>query len=1121
MPQHLPSQKIHTTEITSVTISQDHKFITSFSKLDEIVALWQYPTGLNTPITLELKYLKKNKKIDTNMIIERKKNFLCNFDLTMSKSLSHNCLFIILYSSERDKPMILDEEMEYLSPDCLKNVYGRAEFLSDGETLGIYNNETVHIISTKSCPWVLLRRVNIPYNNFQVFTFNPSANENYVVFRQWEPHNVFDIIDINTCRCHLRIMPTLGEMMYTISKMRVSPAGDLLAFKTSLGGLHVYDLSSGLSIMNKKLIFPCDFRFVNNNKNLLVINFDKENAHIIATLYSAHSGTELVSVVLSALSRCNTINVRIINEEQILVVLSHPNSNILVIEEWNWVSMFRKLPIQYTDIPASKDEDNCDLIIGYKMGKYQNFLPSVKLMDFPDTSVLPGKLVLDRSNSECIISSHSLRIRFASSVKSFCIDEQNIVLVSSKIIVLFCAIDNDKTGLRKLVWRLPQNLPDINKVSYRCINDFSHKRILWFDIICGNNIQNYYTIIPLDVAISGHDLPDEWMQHSCECLGLINFLNLLSVKPYTHCNAFNSAKTMCNLIRYRVTQCDEYAPTAILEEILRHNHYKPAIGPNRENPLTTAILEFKSAEIQQLLDYCIYHCIHDSQPGFMSMIVDALPELARHYPKMLDKFMEQCTYVKVPSIWKLGSGKYDSIHENLWSCKFDGSIFIENSEKKFLNALFDRWETISRHSATYCFVPLPGLCAYPETNHSCHWLLKFLNILIPRYPSTFVKLVLLRPFEAFKYPHFEAIVKFKWHAFARQRFFQLLFLYLIHFGLFIFAISTNSRRLMIASMIIGSILTFTWIRRSIIHYVNGIRFFTVFATYIELAAFVLPIITGSLKHGENVAPSELQSLSVLSLWIFVVAQLRVFKDFGVIIAVVAHIYRKISWFLLLLTIILLAFASSWMFLLSRDSNDSNTFTSFESSLKNVWSMILGDYESLKPWINNRLVVIIMIAFSFSTAIVLLNTLIAILSITCEETINHAHTVWVLKRAEIIVDIELSWMMPSERQDRNYFPWSIIYEAFTEDVDEWSKKFNAPISSEIKEEMKSEISKMKEEMKGEISKMKEEMKGEISKMKEEMKGEITKIVKDEMTKLKNELRQFLSAEFHEIPTKAIE
>ncbi|GES72818.1 hypothetical protein GLOIN_2v1771895 [Rhizophagus clarus] len=1072
MAQNLPSQKIHTTEITALTISQDGKFIASFSKLDEIVALWQYPTGSNTPITLELNYLKKNKKIDIKTIIDTKKKITCEFDLTMSKNLSCNRLFIILYSSEQDKPMVLDEEMEYLSPDCLKNVFGRAQFLADGETLGIYNNKTVHVISVKSWPWTLLRRIDIQNNDFQVFTFNPLTNKNYFIFRQWEPHNVFDIIDIDTYKCHLRVMPkhTPGETTYTISNMCISPAGDLLAFKTSLGALHVYDLGSGLAIMSKKLIFPYDFRFVNGGKNLLIINFVKENEQIIATLCNARSGTELVSVALSALSQCNTKNVRIINDEQILIVLSHPNDNILVVEEWNWVNVFHKQQIQYTDIPTSnyRNEDDCDLITGYKVGKYQYFLSSVKsIKDFSNVNVPPGKLVLNENYNEYSISSNSLQIRLARGVKPFFIDEQNIILVSPRIIVLFCVIDNDKIDLRKLVWRLPQNLPDINKFSYRCINNFSQKRILWFDITCGNNMQNYYTIIPLDVAISGHDLPDEWMQHSCECQGPINFLNLLSVKPYTHCNTFNSAKTMCNLIRYKTTQRDdECAPTAILEEILQNNHYKPTIGPNGENPLTVAILEFKSAEIHKLLDYCIYHCIHDGQPGFMSIVVDALPELARHYPKILDKLMKQCTYVKIPSIWKLKSENHDSIHENLWSYKFDGSIFMANpkkktnSKKKFLDTLFDKWERIIRHSATHCFVPLPGLCTYPESSHTCHWFTIFLDTLIPRHLSIFVKLTLFRPFESFKSPPFEAIVKFKWHAFARWRFFQLFFLYLVHFGLFVSAISTNREQLVIASMILGIILTITWIRRSIIYYVNDIRFFTVFATYVEFAAFALPVITGSLKHGGNVAPPELQSLSVFSLWIFIVAQLCVvFKEIGIIIA---------------------------------DSDNSNTFTSFGSSLDNVWSMVLGDYDSLKPWTNNVLVIIYTIIFSFSTAIILVNILIAILNDIYEETNNYANTVWVIRRAEIIVDIELSWMIPSERQNRDYFPWSIIYEASTEDVDEWSKRFNTPIQCEIKDDMKGEIAKLKDDMKGEIAKLKDEMKGEIAKLKDEMKDEIAKM-----------------------------
>ncbi|PKY13070.1 hypothetical protein RhiirB3_424810 [Rhizophagus irregularis] len=776
MAQNLPSQKIHTTEITAVTISQDGKFITSFSKLDEIVALWNYPTGLNTPVTLELNYLKKNKKVDIKTIIDTKNKVTCEFDLTMSKKLLYdNRLFIILYSSECDKPMILDDEMEYFSPDCLKDVFGRAEFLADGETL--------------------------------VFTLNPLTNKNYAIFHQWEPHNIFDVIDIDTGKCYLRIMPTQGETTYKISNMRISSAGDLLAFKTSLGGLHVYDLCSGLAVMSKKLIFPCDFQFVNG--------------------------------------------------EQILVVSSNLNHNILIVDEWNWVNMFRKQPIQYTDVFTSNYKDDRDLITGYKVEKYPSFSPSVKLVrDFPDVNVPLGKLVLDESCSEYVISSRSLQIRFASGVKLFCIDEQNIILVSSRMIILFYAIDND---MRKLVWRPPHYLLNINKFSYQCINDFSNGRILWIDITYGDSMKNYYTIIPLDVAISGHDLPDEWMQHSCECQG---------------------PRKSCSII--------------IINQ---------QFGFNGENPLTIAILEFKSVEIQQLLDYCMYHCIHDGQPGFMSIVIDALPELARHYPKILDKLMKQCTCVKIPPIiWKLKPEKYDSIHENLWGDKFD--------------------------------------------------------------------------------------------------------------------------------------------------------------------AFILPVITRSLKHGDNVAPSELQSLSVLSLWIFIAAQLRVFKGIGVIIA----------------AFILFAFANSLMILLSEDPN----FTSFDNSLKNVWSMFLCDYDSLKQWTDNRLVDIYKIVFSFSTTIILMNILIAILSDTYEETINYAQTVWVIKRAEIIIDIELSWMMPSERQNRNYFLWSIIYEAFTEDVDEWSKKSDAPIPCEMNDEVKDVIAKIRDEI--------DEMKDEIIKFKDELKQSLSEFQK---------------------------
>lgn len=63
-------------------------------------------------------------------------------------------------------------------------------------------------------------------------------------------------------------------------------------------------------------------------------------------------------------------------------------------------------------------------------------------------------------------------------------------------------------------------------------------------------------------------------------------------------------------------------------------------------------------------------------------------------------------------------------------------------------------------------------------------------------------------------------------------------------------------------------------------YTYPLRFFKNFTTYIELVAYVLPVIAGSQI---NSSP-ELRSISILFLWIYFVAQLRVFKGIGIFIA---------------------------------------------------------------------------------------------------------------------------------------------------------------------------------------------------------------------------------------------
>ena len=52
----------------------------------------------------------------------------------------------------------------------------------------------------------------------------------------------------------------------------------------------------------------------------------------------------------------------------------------------------------------------------------------------------------------------------------------------------------------------------------------------------------------------------------------------------------------------------------------------------------------------------------------------------------------------------------------------------------------------------------------------------------------------------------------------------------------------------------------------------------------------------------------------------------------------------------------------------------NSFGNFVQSLKNVWSMILGDYSSLEPWDGNDSVYVIKIIYSLFVNIFILNVL---------------------------------------------------------------------------------------------------------------------------------------------------
>ncbi|CAB4481350.1 unnamed protein product [Rhizophagus irregularis] len=196
----------------------------------------------------------------------------------------------------------------------------------------------------------------------------------------------------------------------------------------------------------------------------------------------------------------------------------------------------------------------------------------------------------------------------------------------------------------------------------------------------------------------------------------------------------------------------------------------------------------------------INHCINKNKKKeykYMLVISHLLPILVENsYKNLIDELVTELTYTKVPEEWyqEEGSNKiqkkesYLSIREELW-----GYRFPRHKVRPLHSSIFDRIEKVPRHQVTLCYVPLPGLCTFPNYKDN--------NILFPRGASPFVKLVMSNSDELldekhasskiFESPFFHAIVKFKWHIHGRIIFIIVLLIYLAFFLLFVTSITLD------------------------------------------------------------------------------------------------------------------------------------------------------------------------------------------------------------------------------------------------------------------------------------------------------------------------------------------
>ncbi|GBC06599.1 hypothetical protein RclHR1_06950005 [Rhizophagus clarus] len=196
-----------------------------------------------------------------------------------------------------------------------------------------------------------------------------------------------------------------------------------------------------------------------------------------------------------------------------------------------------------------------------------------------------------------------------------------------------------------------------------------------------------------------------------------------------------------------------------------------------------------------------------------------------------------------------------------------------------------------------------------------------------------------------------------------------------------------------------------------------------------------------------------------------------------------------------------------------DSN-TNLFNWFPTSLLAVYKLLTGDSGSLSSFTyrEHSVMTILLVTFTFFTVIYLMNLFIGLLNLTIDD--YNKKEEFLLQKAQIIMEIELFYMLPWQRNNKKWFPNRIYYDIPVTEIrklinaiDNKQTVFNYPpyisdglkkiilLTDDFKKHMKEKLAK------GQLDKLEQKMVEEIDRAKriltnrnDELKQQMERIMK---------------------------
>ncbi|GES84866.1 hypothetical protein GLOIN_2v1781806 [Rhizophagus clarus] len=406
------------------------------------------------------------------------------------------------------------------------------------------------------------------------------------------------------------------------------------------------------------------------------------------------------------------------------------------------------------------------------------------------------------------------------------------------------------------------------------------------------------------------------------------------------------------------------------------------------------------AYIEDLYNKCMKLVKEDPKKNlkFLNIITMSMSDLSKKYLDYVTKFNSELFMILDPFNERIYKDKYYP-QLNTFSQEIEISKISKYSKflkflhylfsVKLLSILFTLWSGVVTKQCITLVVPIND-SRYPEKYSS--WLKEFLypqpSVFVDTYDKSFYTSL-----------NGEAIINFKWNTFGRKycAIWLLFSIFLVCFTIASYpnSIAYETRiKLYQTSIALGFVHIIFELRQ---FFWSPKKYFLSIWNFFDASAYLFATIVSIYWIRYNDIPDWALSISCLMLDLKFLLFFRAFESFV-------------------------------------PSENTNLFYSYPTSLLATYLFLAGNQNSLSPWApeataENTILFILMALFSFLIVIYLMNLIIGLLNMSIEKVNDKAS--YLIQKAEVIVEIELFYLLPHQRRWISWFPEVIYYSIMVE------------------------------------------------------------------------------------------